>query len=74
MTGVQTCALPICARGLRSVFEAVLTELMFNAPSDAAIEKVIITEGVVKNADEPIVLRNPNKEAKTLTVNSLKNA
>ncbi len=62
------------ARGLRSVFEAVLTELMFNAPSDAAIEKVIITEGVVKNADEPIVLRNPNKEAKTLTVNSLKNA
>ncbi len=47
---------------------------MFNAPSDAAIEKIIITEGVVKNGDEPIVLRNPNKEAKTLTASSLKNA
>lgn len=62
------------ARGLRSVFESVLTDLMFNAPSDATIEKVIITEAAVKNGEEPIVMRNPNKEPKTLTVNSLKNA
>ncbi len=62
------------ARGLRSVFESVLTDLMFNAPSDAAIEKVIITAAVVKNTEEPTVLRNPDKEPKTLTANSLKNA
>lgn len=35
------------ARGLRSVFESVLKDLMFKAPSDYTIEKVIITEDSV---------------------------
>lgn len=62
------------ARGLRSVFEAVLTDLMYKTPSDYTIEKIIITEDAVNNGDEPIILRNPNKEQKSLTAESLKNA
>lgn len=62
------------ARGLRSVFEAVLKDLMFKAPSDYTIEKVIITEDAVRKGDEPIILRNPNKTPKRLTTSNLKNA
>lgn len=62
------------ARGLRSVLEGVLTELMFKIPSDATAEKVIITADTVKDGKEPIVLRNPSKEIKNLTAASIKNA
>lgn len=62
------------ARGLRSVLEGVLTELMFKIPSDATAEKVIITEDTVKDNKDPIVLRNPAKEIKNLTASSIKNA
>lgn len=62
------------ARGLRSVLEGVLTELMFKIPSDATAEKVIITEDTVKGRKDPIVLRNPAKEIKNLTASSIKNA
>ncbi|MGN1421393.1 MAG: ATP-dependent Clp protease ATP-binding subunit ClpX [Eubacterium sp.] len=62
------------ARGIRSVFESVLTDLMYKVPSDYTIEKIIITEDSVRNGDEPIVLRNPNKKPKLLTADSLKNA
>lgn len=62
------------ARGLRSVLEGVLTELMFKIPSDATAEKVIITEDTVKGSKDPIVLRNPAKEIKNLTASSIKNA
>lgn len=62
------------ARGLRSVFESVLNDLMFKIPSDYTVEKIIITEDSVKNGDEPIILRNPKKQPKQLTTNNLKNA
>lgn len=62
------------ARGLRSVFESTLTDLMFSVPSDGTVEKVIITGDTVKNNAEPIVLKNPKKEVKNLTASSLKNA
>lgn len=62
------------ARGLRSVLESILTELMFKIPSDYTVEKVIITEDTVKENAEPIVLRNPKKEIKSLTSSDLKNA
>ncbi|MDD6727730.1 MAG: ATP-dependent Clp protease ATP-binding subunit ClpX [Eubacteriales bacterium] len=62
------------ARGLRSVFESVLNDLMFITPSDYTIEKIIITEDSVRNGSEPVILRNPNKQPKQLTAESLKNA
>ncbi|MCC8072821.1 MAG: ATP-dependent Clp protease ATP-binding subunit ClpX [Clostridiales bacterium] len=62
------------ARGLRSVFESVLNDLMFKVPSDGKIEKIIITQDSVLNGEEPIILRNPNKQPKYLTARGLKNA
>ena len=37
------------ARGLRSIIEAVLQEIMFSAPSDDAIKEITITEKMVKD-------------------------
>lgn len=62
------------ARGLRSVLENALTDLMYKIPSDPTVEKIIITEDSIKNGAEPIILKNPKKEAKELTVSALKNA
>lgn len=62
------------ARGLRSVLENVLKNLMFTTPSDSTIEKIVITEGTVRNGDEPEITRNPNKTVKILKASDLKNA
>ncbi len=62
------------ARGLRSVLENVLKNLMFTTPGDSTIEKIVITEGTVRNGDEPEITRNPNKTAKILKASDLKNA
>lgn len=62
------------ARGLRSVFEAVLGDLMFKAPGDFTIEKIIITRAAVNGSGEPLIFRNPSKEPKTITAETLKNA
>ena len=62
------------ARGLRSVFETTLKELMFQIPSDSTVEKVTITPETVRNGAEPIILRNPKKESHDLTAGALKNA
>ena len=62
------------ARGLRSVFESTLKDLMFQIPSDSTVEKVTITPETVRSGAEPIILRNPKKEGHDLTAASLKNA
>ena len=62
------------ARGLRSVLENALSDLMYKIPSEPTVEKIIITEDCVRNGAEPIILKNPKKEAKNLTISSLKNA
>ena len=52
------------ARGLRSIIEDAMIDVMFDTPSDDDIEKVVITEDCVKNGAEPTVYR---KEKKSLT-------
>ena len=46
----------IGARGLRSVMESVMTEVMFTVPSDPTVTKVVITEECVKNGEKPRVV------------------
>ena len=41
------------ARGLRSVLEEVVTNIMFDAPSDSSISRVIITRDCVENHTPP---------------------
>ena len=47
----------IGARGLRSVMEGIMLNIMYEAPSDTKIEKVVITEECVTSAEMPKVIR-----------------
>ena len=47
----------IGARGLRSVMESIMTDVMYSVPSDRNIEKVIITADCVKNNTDPVLIR-----------------
>ena len=48
------------ARGLRSVMEGIMTNVMFQTPSDDSIHSVVITPDAVNGKEEPRVVRNPN--------------
>ena len=48
----------IGARGLRAVMEGVLTDVMYDIPSDPTIVKVSITEGCVKDKEPPELTRD----------------
>ena len=52
----------IGARGLRSVMEGVMTNIMYTVPSDITVNKVIITKECVKDGAEPIVKHLNDKE------------
>lgn len=45
------------ARGLRGILENVLTDVMFESPSDDTIEKIIITKDAVEKKSQPTILR-----------------
>jgi len=48
----------IGARGLRSVMEGIMTDIMFTIPSDPDARRVIITAECVKNGSTPLVERD----------------
>lgn len=53
------------ARGLRSIMESVMMELMYCIPSDDTIESCTITKGAVEGTSEPLVVhREQLKKAK----------
>ena len=47
----------IGARGLRSVMEGIMTDIMYRVPSEKDVEKVIITADCVNNNTSPEVIR-----------------
>ncbi|MCI6567311.1 ATP-dependent Clp protease ATP-binding subunit ClpX [Dysosmobacter sp. HCP28S3_G4] len=51
----------IGARGLRAVMEGLLTQIMYDIPSDPTVEKAVITKECVEGTGEPELTRNPNK-------------
>ena len=50
------------ARGLRSIVEEIMRDIMYEIPSNDKIEKCIITEETVKNLKEPKIIVNENKK------------
>ena len=46
------------ARGLRSIMEKVMTDIMYDIPNDPSITKVTITEDSVVNGSDPLIERN----------------
>lgn len=49
------------ARGLRSIIEEIMRDIMFEIPSNPNIEKCIITKETVLNKTEPKIIENINK-------------
>ncbi|MDD3693133.1 MAG: ATP-dependent Clp protease ATP-binding subunit ClpX [Oscillospiraceae bacterium] len=50
------------ARGLRSIMEGLLTNLMFEVPTDYKIERVVINKKYVEGKGKPELIRNPDKK------------
>ncbi|WP_217516658.1 ATP-dependent protease ATP-binding subunit ClpX [Vibrio metschnikovii] len=49
------------ARGLRSILENVLLETMYELPSMADVEKVVIDESVINGESEPLLIYSGNE-------------
>lgn len=52
------------ARGLRSIIEEIMRDIMFEIPSNPKIEKCIITRETVENNEPPKLIINNNREIK----------
>ena len=52
------------ARGLRSIIEEIMRDIMFDIPSKTNIEKCIITKGTVLGTEAPKVIEGEKKELK----------
>ena len=50
------------ARGLRSIIEEIMRDIMFEIPSNPKIEKCIITKETVLNGESPKIIINNNRE------------
>lgn len=46
------------ARGLRSIIEEIMMDVMFDVPSDESIEKVIITKMAAEGTGKPTIIYN----------------
>ena len=58
----------IGARGLRAVLEGVLTELMYDIPSEPSIERVTITAECVRDGAAPEIIRDPEKAERRVKI------
>ncbi|AYE35054.1 ATP-dependent Clp protease ATP-binding subunit ClpX [Clostridium septicum] len=52
------------ARGLRSIIEEVMVEIMFDIPSDERVSKVIINADCIKSKKSPEVVKLPEGETR----------
>lgn len=52
------------ARGLRSIVESVMMELMYSIPSRDDVEEVVITPGVIENQDQPVFVMKKESSGK----------
>lgn len=53
------------ARGLRSIIEDIMKEIMFNVPSDDTIEKVLITDETVKTKKPEITYKKTEEKTES---------
>ena len=53
------------ARGLRSIMEKVMMDVMFTIPSDKTIKECVITKASVTDGASPLVIRG-SQELKTI--------
>ena len=53
------------ARGLRSIMETCLMDVMYRIPSDETIESCVITKGAVEGTSEPLVVHKDSTKKST---------
>jgi len=51
------------ARGLRSILESAMLDIMFEAPNDPTIAEIVITKGVVQSGEAPRLIRRREAES-----------
>jgi ATP-dependent Clp protease ATP-binding subunit ClpX len=51
------------ARGLRSIFEQTMTDVMFELPSQKDVERCIVTAETIRDRKEPILIRKGEEKA-----------
>ncbi len=56
------------ARGLRSIIEDIMRDIMFDIPSNPKIEKCIITKETVEGKEGPKLVLNENKTSKRMKI------
>lgn len=56
------------ARGLRAIMEDILTNVMFDVPSDPTIEKITVTDNCIRKKEPPIIEYNPDKKAQRMLI------
>ena len=66
----QAIARNIGARGLRAVMEGMLTQIMYDVPSDPTIAKVVITRECVEGKGQPILTHDPRKISYSVKLNT----
>ena len=54
------------ARGLRSIMEATLLDIMYQLPSMENVSKVVIDEGVIEGDNDPILIYENTDQAKAM--------
>ena len=57
------------ARGLRSILETLLIDLMFKSPDYKDLEKVLVNKDVVNRSAEPIMIYNNKNTNQKILVN-----
>ena len=60
------------ARGIRSIMEELLSDLMYKVPSDHTIDKVIISEETVRNVKEAELVYDASRKPFSITINNYK--
>jgi len=53
------------ARGLRSILEEVMLDVMYEIPSQREIRECVITEDVIEGKSSPLLIKDPEKGAKS---------
>ncbi len=59
----------IGARGLRAVMEGMLTQIMYDIPSDPTIAKAVITRECVDGTGRPVLTKDPEKVSYSVKLN-----
>ena len=68
---VKTCERKTGARGLRSLMEELLEQVMFTVPSDHTIAKVTITEEYVKGTGPVLYEKDASRKPNQIRISAL---